>query len=101
MLGHIVIATEDVAAAAEMPASDSDQESQNTDNNAELQAKSAPEETQSLDEEQQSPQEKPPWSEDSGGNATAPQQHPPENNFSQAFNLKHLIYFENASQNNG
>lgn len=100
VLGHIVIATEPVA---EMPDSDSDQESQNTDNSRELHARSTPEDIKSAtspEEEQQSPREKPPWPEDSGGNVTS-SQNAPDNNFSQAFNLKHLIYFENASQNNG
>lgn len=119
VLSHIVIATEDVAAIGELQ-----DEQHSPDDNSELTldtlesppppAEVNSDETRSRIEEQQMPPEKPPWTEevddDDGGNVTAPvdaqsqkKRAPSEtgDNFSEAFNLKHLIYFENSSQNNG
>lgn len=74
---------------------------------AESDAVTATEGTRSRLEEE--PPQKPPWNFDTGGNSTdqvdgpSSGDHPAGviNNFSEAFNVKHLIYFENSSQNDG
>ena len=58
-------------------------------------------------EQETTPAQKPPWPEEDsgGGNWSLTTQESSGSgsggNFSEAFNVKHLIYFENSSQNNG
>lgn len=70
------------------------------------------EKPQSQVDDTEIPQQKPPWPlEDSGGGNSSnnvdkegsgdKQRSPQTQPFSEAFNLKHLFYFENSSQNDG
>lgn len=105
MLSHIVIATPDIATPTDADHSQRQGPSEANDQSPEEPDKPQIEE----DNEQRAPPQKPPWKddEDSGGvgvstgNSTDGAGDSLSSNFSEAFNLKHLIYFENSSQNEG
>lgn len=106
VLSHIVIATDDIAGNVNLDQTEEVTSPPETQE-AESDAVTATEGTRSRLEEE--PPQKPPWNFDTGGNSTdqvdgpSSGDHPAGviNNFSEAFNVKHLIYFENSSQNDG